>query len=92
MNAYGYIVRNGCQQDWFPTRCDFIVFADDVSDADKYIEDYIKGEIEKEKHKDDDGNIVNYWWKYYSVEKVSVSKFDNDFANIVWLGKAMIEE
>lgn len=85
--AYGYIVKNGCQQDWLNMSCSFIIFTDDVNDADKYIEDYIKEEIEKEKHKDDDGNIINYWWRYYLVDKVSIKSFDNNTANIVWLGE-----
>ena len=84
--AYGYIVRNGCKAEDFSVRCQFIIFADSSVYADKYIQtEYIEKEIEREKYKDDDGNMVNHWWKFYSVEKVPVSKFDNDSANIVWL-------
>ncbi len=83
--AYGYIVRNGCYEDALTTSRSFIIFADGVIAANKWIEDYIKQQIEGDKREDDDGNVVNWWWKYYSMEKIPVSEFDKDCCNIVWL-------
>lgn len=83
--AYGYIVRHGHREDGLTTSQSFIIFADDVVMADKWIEHDVKQQIEEEKHEDDNGNVVNWWWKYYSVEQVPVSKFNKDCANIIWL-------
>ena len=83
--AYGYTVRNGCYEDALYTSHPFIIFAENDIVADEWIERYIKRQIEDDKYQNDDGNIVNWWWKYYSVEKAPPSKFDGTSTNIVWL-------
>ncbi len=83
--AYGYIVKNGCYEDNLSGLHPFIVFADEIDIADAFIERYVKKAVEEEKYTNDLGETMNWWWKYYAVEKVPVSKFDSSFANIIWL-------
>ena len=84
-NAYGYIVKHGCQEEYFSASYNFIVFADSIIDADAYINGFVKEKIEKDKHEDDFGNMVNWWWKYHEIETVKVSEFNNKSANIAWV-------
>lgn len=84
MEILGYRVSNGCKKDCMNTSS-FLVIANDIASADAFIDDYIKKSIEDEKHETDFGDIENWWWKYYSVERVNVSQFNHKSANIVYL-------
>ncbi len=87
MNAYGYIVRNGCYEDSLNTSHPFIIFADTEEDADEWVNEFVKNEVKNEKYETDDGEIINWWWKYYSIEKPSIPELDNTAVNVRYIAK-----
>lgn len=84
-DAYGFVIRNGHSENHLCSSCNFIVFADTLDEANKFIEKKVKQFIEEDKYENDDGEIVNWWWKYHSVERVFLSTFDNSCVGVAWI-------
>ena len=84
-NIYAYKVCHGYDEDCSGGAMPFIVFADSADIADAYIAEYIKKRVEEDKYKNDNGEIVNWWWKFTKAEKIDASEFNGSFANIAWI-------
>lgn len=91
MKILGYRVSNGCREDCMNTSRSFLIFANDVASAEAFIDNYIKESIEGEKHENAFGDIENWWWRHYLVERVKVSQFNHKSANIVYLLEGEID-
>lgn len=81
-NAYAYRVYHSPLEDKFNTFTTFLFITNDKAKCEDYIAKYINEETETEKHEDDEGNIVNWWWKFTKVEEIEIK---NDVYSVVVL-------
>lgn len=72
MEAYAYTITNGVSDDRRNTSRNFVIFAKTKEISYKFCEDYVSEEIENDKYENDDGDIVNHWWKSYSIDEVNI--------------------
>ena len=79
-NPYGFIISNGADENELNTSTTYLIFADNKDKAYEFCCMYVNKRIEKEKYVDDDGNVVNHWWKAYSIEEVDITQIN--YANV----------
>ena len=85
-NAYAIRVFYGQDKNSFFCFIDFLFLTKDKNKWHKYIDDFIQKETEEDKKEDDDGNIVNWQWKYHKIEELDIMKTGNNPAyNVVVL-------
>lgn len=72
VNVYAYEIWNGSCEDSLCSGRKYLFITDDKSKAEEYVKNYIDSEIEKDKYEDDNGNIVNHWWKYYECKESEI--------------------
>lgn len=86
INAYAYRVYYGTSEGGFHRTVEFLFLTKDKGKCLKYLEKFINKEVAADRQKDDEGNMVNHWWKHYNTEELEVKKgVDTTHYNIVIL-------
>lgn len=74
INAYAYRVYYGISEEGFHRTVEFLFLTEDKGKCIKYLEEFVNKEVAADRQKDDEGNMVNHWWKHYNTEELEVKK------------------
>ena len=80
---YGFIIRNGVDENKLNTSTIYLIFADNKDKAYEFCYTYVDKQIEEDKYIDDNGNTVNQWWNAYTIEEVDITQINHANVRVI---------
>lgn len=82
LKPYCFTIENGVYEDC-GTNTNFLLFTSySEQKAIDFCNDYVNKHIEDDKYVNDDGEIVNQWWKNHKIIRHELSEFNNKAVNV----------